>query len=107
MSDPKYVAAIQAIAASQSEAELMSFLNGLYRLTKLSPGTRPTDWAVAIRLGPLTMHLPLEGGRAEFRPIAGRHVIPYRQRRWLLPLLRSLHGRLLGRWAGRGPIQGL
>lgn len=102
MSDPKYVTAIQAVAASQSEAELMSFLNGLYRLTKLSPGTRPTDWQVVIRLGPVTLHQPLEGGRAEFRPLPNRHVIPYRQQRWLLPLLRALRGRVLGRWAGRG-----
>jgi hypothetical protein len=102
MPDPETIAAIRAVAAQQQRAPLVQFLDGLHSLTRRATNTRPTDWAVAIRLGPMTLYQALEGGPAAFRPLTGRCQIEYRQRRWLLPLLRSLRGRLLGRWAGRG-----
>ena len=103
MPTPKLtVEAIKTVAASQNRAGLLSFLNGLLRYLRLVPTTRPIDWQVRIAYGPFAVYQPAEGGPVAFRSITGRHTVDYRVRRWPLAFLRVLHGRLLGRWAGRG-----
>ena len=74
-------------------------LDTLNALTREAVDTRPSDWVLALRYGFVTLHQPLEGGPVSFRPIPGRATLHYHVRPWLLPLLRALWARLLGRWA--------
>ena len=96
------VEAVKTVAASQNRASLPSFLQGMYRYLRHVPNSRPIKWQVRIAYGPFAVYQPVEGGPVVFRPIACRHTVDYRVRRWPLAFLRVLHGRLLGRWAGRG-----
>lgn len=75
-------------------------LDMLNAQTREADDTRPSDWALALRYGFVTLHQPLEGGPVSFRPVPGRATLHFTLRPWLLPLLRALRGRLFGRWAG-------
>ena len=93
---------IKTVAASQNRAAFPSFAAGLKRYLRLVPETRPVDWQVRVRFGPISLYHPVEGWPTLLRSIAGRHTVEYRVRRWPLALLRVLRAYVLGDQGGRG-----
>lgn len=99
---PATHAELQLLVATLDQAgfDHGQVLDTLNALTREACDTRPSDWALALGYGPVTLHQPLEGGPVSIRAIPGRATLHYHVRPWLFPLLRALRGRLFGRWAG-------
>lgn len=101
--DIETIAVMRGLALLFEERmELTRFMNAMYQVIRKDYGTNPTQWQVVIQFGPVKMYQPLEGGRTSLRPLNHRATITYRVRPWFRALIRALHGRYLGRWAGRG-----